>query len=127
MELAGCTNALAIEFALKEARDESKAKFKLNRVKARKAELGRQAEWLDTLIETDFAGRATFEARRDPRGPIALTLIYGKQEARRIIAERKARLRSRLTYRPFPQVPTVPKKIPELRRIPTRRRKRWRE
>jgi hypothetical protein len=124
IDLAGCINALAIEHVLEEARDRSKDKFKIGRGKARRAEYGRQTEWLDTLIEHDFAGRATFEARLDPRGTIALTLIHGRQEAQRIMAQRKASLRSRLTYRPIPRVPIVPKKVPELRRKPTYRRHR---
>lgn len=125
IDLEGCTSALAIELALKEVRDQSKAKAKINRTAARRMEFGKRAEWLDTLLEHDFAGRAIFEARRNPQGSIALTLIYGRQQARqRIEAQKKAALRSRLTYRHFPQVP-IPKKIPELRRKPTFRRRKW--
>jgi hypothetical protein len=121
IDLQHCTSALAIELALREARDKSKVLSKRNRVKASRVEFGRQAEWLDTLIEHDFAGRAIFEATRNPRGSIALTLMYGRQEARRIQAQRRAQLRSRLAH---PSAPRIPKR-PEFRRKATFRRRRW--
>jgi hypothetical protein len=92
--------------------------------KTSRIELGQRTEWLDTLIEHDFAGRTIFEASRNPRGIIALTLIYGRQEAeRRILAQRKAALRSRGA---FVIVPRRISRIPEYRRIPTHRRQRER-
>ena len=120
IDLKQCTNALAIEQKLKEVRDRSKVKFKTSKTRTRRIKLGRRTEWLDTLIEADFAGRVIFEASRNPRGKIALTLIYGRQEAqRRILAQRKAALRSRGA---FIIVPRRVSRIPEYRRIPTHRR-----
>lgn len=81
IDLKYCTNALAIEQALIEVRSRCKAKSKISRTKTGRARYGRRAEWLDTLIETDFAGRAIFEAHRKPHGIIATTLKYGRQEA----------------------------------------------
>lgn len=125
IDLKGCTTALAIELALREVRDKSKAKLKIHRAKVMGAEFGRKAEWLDTLIEKDFAGRTIFEARRNPQGPIAVTLIYGRKEARqRTEAQRRAALRAILALRAVPRIPRVAKRIPELRRVPTHRRQR---
>jgi hypothetical protein len=123
IDLKGCTSALAIEIALAEARDKSKVKFKTYRMKAKKVRFGRKAEWLDTLVEHDFAGRAIFEAHRNQRGLIALTLIHGRQKAQRILAQRRAEYRSRLAYPMGPRAPRKIPKRPELRRIPTRRRR----
>jgi len=128
IDLKGCTSALAIERALKEVRDRSKAKFKIVRDRARRVKYGRRAEWLDTLIENDFAGKAIFEAHRNPHGIIAMTLTYGRQEAQqRILAQRRAQLRARITYGTAPRVPAVPttRRVPKKwwqRRIPTHRR-----
>lgn len=128
IDLKYCTNALAIEQALIEVRSRCKAKSKISRTKTGRARYGRRAEWLDTLIETDFAGRAIFEAHRKPHGIIATTLKYGRQEAqRRIMAQRTAQLRARMTYGTAPRVPTVPtpRRVPRkpwYRRIHTHRK-----
>jgi hypothetical protein len=133
IDLKGRTSALAIELKLKDVRDRSKAKFKIYKASAKRVEAGRRAEWLDTLIEHDFAGRTIFEAIRNPRGMIALTLKHGRQEARqRILAQRRAELRARGFYAVVPRVARLPKiqevpRRPEFRRIPTHRRqfRRW--
>lgn len=129
IDLKGCTTALAIELALREVRDKSKAKLKFHRGKVMGSEFGRKVEWLDTLIEKDFAGRTIFEARRNPQGPIALTLFYGRQRAlQRIEAQRRTALRYIIALGAgprVPRVPVVPKRIPELRRKPTYRKRRW--
>lgn len=128
IDLKYCTSALAIEQALIEARSRCKAKSKISRTAAGRARYGRRAEWLDTLIESDFAGRAIFEAHRNPHGIIAMTLIYEREEAQqRILAQRRAQLRARITYGAAPRVPAVPKtrkapKKPWFRRISTHRR-----
>ena len=120
VDLEGCMSALAIEQKMIEVRDRSKAKSKASATRTGRAKFGGRAEWLDTLIEHDFAGRAIFEAARNPRGIIAMTLKYGRQEAqRRILAQRKAALRSRGA---FIVVPSRVSRIPEYRRIPTHRR-----
>ena len=133
IDLEGCTSALAIEEKMEEVRGKCKAKSKINRTKTGRARYGRRASWLDNLIENDFAGRTIFEARSNPRGLIALTLTYGRQEAQqRILAQRKAAIRSRLAYGVIPRVARtvgvsgVPRR-PEFSRIPTYRRRRWRE
>lgn len=55
----------------------------------------RRADQIDKLIEHDFAGRAIFEGNRAPKGIIAYTLQYGRQEAlRRISAQQRAAVRS---------------------------------
>lgn len=133
INLKNCTSALAIELKLTDVRDRSKAKFKICKARAKRVEAGRRAEWLDTLIEHDFAGRTIFEASRNPRGIIALTLIHGRQEARqRILAQRRAELRARGSYGIIPRVARLPDvqevpRRPEFRRIPTHRRqfRRW--
>lgn len=131
IDLQYCTSALAIEQKLIEARNKSRAKSKIYRTKA--SAFGRKAEWLDRLIEHDFAGRAIFEAHRNPHGFIAMTLIYGRQGAMlRIEAQRKTAIRSRLAYGAIPRVaetlrvPGAPRR-PEFSRIPTHRRRRWRQ
>jgi hypothetical protein len=130
IDLKLCTTAQAIEEELKDARDRSKVKYKTARASdyARTREkavvFGRRAEWLDTLIEHDFSGRAIFEAHREPKGIVALTLIHGRQMARqRILAQKRAALRWVLSQR-APGVPRFPRR-PEFRRIPTYRRRRW--
>jgi hypothetical protein len=132
IKLKGRPSALAIELELIEVRDRCKAKSKTSPTRTERAKYGRRAEWLDTLIEHDFAGRVMFEAHRNPHGLIALTLKYGRQEAlQRIKAQRKAAIRSRLAYGTIPRaartlgVPGIPKR-PEFSRIPTHRRRRWR-
>lgn len=127
IDLEGCTSALGIELALKDARDISKAKYKISRTEAVRVRHGKRAEWLDSLIEHDFSGRAIFESRLYPTGSIALTLKYGRQEADRIIAQRRAAMRLRIPYETIPRAPTVParKKVlkkPWFRRIPTHRK-----
>lgn len=128
VDLKGCLSALEMERKLDEARDLCKAKTKIVKRRARKAKYGRRAEWLDTLIESDFAGRAVFEACRDPHGFLALTLKYGRSDARqRILAQRRAQLRARITYGTAPRVPAVPTtgkapKKPWFRRIHTHRK-----
>ena len=124
IDLKGCTSPLAIELELTEVRDRCKAKSKASTTKTERRKFGSRAEWLDTLIENDFAARAVFEALRNPHGIIAMTLIYGRQEARRrILAQKKAALRSRGA---FVTVPRRISRIPEYRRIPTHRRQRER-
>jgi len=121
IDLQGATNAVSIENRLKVARHMSKT-----RAKAAKVTLGRQfygfkAEELDKLIEHDFAGRAIFEAHREPKGIIALTLIHGRQMAQqRILAQKRAALRWVLAQRGL-GVPGIPRRL-EFRRIPTHRR-----
>jgi len=64
----------------------------INRVMA--AQRRYRADQIDKLIEHDFAGRAIFEANRAPKGIIAMTLRYGKKEAKkRIIAQKRAEVR----------------------------------
>jgi hypothetical protein len=96
VDLKGATNAMAIENRLKVARAESKARAKAAKVTLGKQFYGFKAEQFDKLIEHDFAGRAIFEAMRDRKGIIALTLIYGRQEAKqRILAQKRAAIRAR--------------------------------
>ena len=127
IDLKRCTTAQAIEEELKDVRDKSKAKHKIAkaseiaRTREKAVVFGKRAEWLDTLIEHDFAGRTIFEAYREPKGIIALTLIHGRQMARqRILAQKRAALRWVLAQR-GPGVPGIPRR-PEFRRIPTHRR-----
>lgn len=121
IDLTGCISALAIEQALVEARGRSKAKSKISRTDTARARHGRRAELLDNLIENDFAGRAVYEARANPTGSIALTLRYGRQEARRIIAQRRTAQRKRLAYPTIPRKSLKVPKKPWFRRIPTHR------
>ena len=44
VDVTGCTNALEIELALEEARDESKVRSKIAQRKARRAWLGRRSQ-----------------------------------------------------------------------------------
>jgi hypothetical protein len=127
VDLTGLTSALAIELALKEARSISKAKYKICRTEAVRERHGKRAEFLDVLIEHDFGSRAIFESRVNPTGSIALTLKYGRQEADRIIAQRRAEMRMRIPCQTVPRAPTVPArrmvlKKPWFRRIPTHRK-----
>lgn len=125
VDLEGCLSALGIENRLKAVRDWSKTKSKISKTKAGRLRFGGRAEWLDNLIEHDFAGRAIFEAGRDPHGIIRMTLKYGRQEARiRILAQKRAELRSRGAYA---IVPRRVSRIPEYRRIATHRRRFRRE
>jgi len=125
VDLADCHGALAIENKLKDVRDKSRIKSKLSKTRAGRIKYGGQAEWLDTLIERDFAGRAVLEANINPHGFIALTLRYGKKIAReRILAQKRAELRARGAYA---TVPRRVSRVPEYRRIPTYRRRFRRE
>jgi len=52
------------------------------------------------LLQYDFAGRAIYEANANPKGIVAMTLQHGYKEAkRRILAQKRAHIRSRLRRR----------------------------
>lgn len=136
IDLQGCTTAALLEAKLIEVRDMHKTQYNIAkesvhaRVRAKAAVYARKAEQLDTLIENNFAGRTIYEAGKNPRGMIAMTLKYGKQEARRrILARQRAELRYTLAQRGIGRGLGVQRriqKIPEYRRIPTyRRRRQW--
>ena len=99
VELAGATTPTRIE---------NRMKIELHRAKrigkdikdVRLRNLRRyylfKADQLDKLKEHDFAGRAIFEANRDPSSFIAKTLIYGREEAmRQIKAQKRAEIRTK--------------------------------
>lgn len=65
-----------------------------------RAKLKRAAIGYDRLIEYDFPRRVIREAIMDPKGLVSMTLRYGKKEAkRRILAQKRAQIRSRLGRR----------------------------
>ncbi|MCW4004578.1 MAG: hypothetical protein NWE95_11775 [Candidatus Bathyarchaeota archaeon] len=110
VDLTGCTTANAINNRLKIARHQAKTMAKTAKTPFARKRWWFKAEELDKLLEHDFAGRAIFEARRNSRGIIALTLIYGRKTAReKIQAQKKAALRYRFDF-------TQVKRTPELRR-----------
>lgn len=64
----------------------------INRAIARQTRY--RAEQINKLMEHDFAGRAIFEGNRAPKGIIANTLRYGREEAlKRILAQKRAEVR----------------------------------
>jgi hypothetical protein len=97
VDLRGATSAVRIDNYLKIARQQSK-----DRAKQAKQVIGR--EWygikthkIDNLLEHGFADRAIYEALRDRKGMINLTLNYGRREAlERIRAQKRAQIRARL-------------------------------
>jgi hypothetical protein len=63
--------------------------------RAMAAQRGRFADQTNKLLEHDFAGRAIYEANRNHKGKISLTLRYGRKEAdKRILAQKRAEIRS---------------------------------
>lgn len=117
LDLTGCTIGTAIDNKLKIARHQAKTKAKTAKTESAKRYWWFKAEELDKLLAHDFSGRAIFEANRNPRGIIALTLIYGRKTAReKIRAQKRAAVRPRFDFKRVPR-------IPELRRRPTYRRR----
>jgi len=95
VDLRGATSAARIGNYLKIVRQYSKDKAKESKWSWERKRHGYAAEEYDKLIEHDFAGRTIYEANRNPRGIIALTLKYGKREAEaRMKAQARAKVRS---------------------------------
>ena len=110
VDLQGCRTAIQIENRLKIARHHAKKLAKTARNAHSRKRWWYQAEQFDKLIEHNFAGRAIHETHRNPRGLVALTLLFGRKTAKeRIEAQKRARGRPRFDFRRV-------KAIPELRR-----------
>jgi len=103
-----------IEARLEIARDRCKNKAKKAKNMITRQRSAYLAEQYDKLIEKNFADRVIFEANKDPRGIIFLTLFYGRAEAKRILAQRRAR--ARMAY------PRVGVRYPPARKEYPRRR-----
>jgi ATPase subunit of ABC transporter with duplicated ATPase domains len=110
VNLTGCTTVAAIENALRIARHEAKVKAKTAKSWQARRRWWFKADEIDKLIEHGFAERVIAEARRRPRGFIALTLRFGRKTAmQKILAQQRAGARPRINYSQL-------KRIPELRR-----------
>ena len=98
VELAGATTGTRIENRLNIEihRSKSIAKdIKEPRLMNLRKFYRSKADKLDKLKEHDFAGRAIHEANVRPKGIIAQTLLYGREEAmKRIKAQKRAALRA---------------------------------
>jgi len=93
VDMQGALDAAEIEYRLKVARDKCKNKAKRTKNTMTRQRSAYLAEQYDKLIEKGFSERVINEANKDPRGIIFLTLFYGRAEARRILAQRRARAR----------------------------------
>jgi hypothetical protein len=106
LKLQGRTSSDAINKKLNNVKNkclEMRRVAKSSKVRAR---LKRTALQYQNLIDYGFAERTIREARAKPNGIVALTLIYGKEEAKaRILARKKTqiRVRGRREVRPFPR------------------------
>jgi hypothetical protein len=127
VELAGATNATRIENRMKIEihRSQSISKdIKDLRLRRLRKHYWWKADQLDKLKEHDFAGRAIFEANRDPNGFIAKTLLYGREEAmRQIKAQKRAEIRAKAFVIPEKEIAERVSKGLSLRE---RLRRRWR-
>jgi hypothetical protein len=112
-DMQGATNAAAIEHRLLFVRQICKFKAKMSKRLTTRARYGYRTEQLDKLIEKGFPERAIVEANRYPKGIISLTLRYGRQEAKRILAQRRAAVR--LAYPRAGVRYQLPARVPERR------------
>jgi hypothetical protein len=97
IDLKGKVTQKAIEKELIKARDKCLKHRRTAQTQAERAKFKRAAMGYDRLLEYGFAARAIYEAIRDPRGIIAMTLTYGYPEAKkRILAQKRAEIRSKL-------------------------------
>jgi hypothetical protein len=111
VDLQGCRTAIQIENRLRTARHHAKKLAKTARNANRRKRWWYQAEQLDKLIEHNFAGRAIHETHRNPRGLVALTLLYGRKTAReRIEAQKRARGRPRFDFKRAKEIPALRRK-----------------
>ena len=83
-----------IEEALLKAREKCKRLRREAETAQERAKFKRAAIRHEHLLEYGFADRAVYEASRNPKGIVAMTLKHGKKEAkRRILAQKRARIR----------------------------------
>ena len=100
VELESATTALAINNRMKVEIHRDKNKAKQAKVRIVREYNAYSAEQLDKLQAHDFAGRAIWEANKEPKGIIAQTLLYGRTEARkRVLSQKRAQVRSKSGFR----------------------------
>jgi hypothetical protein len=101
VDLKGKLSVDAIEEELAKAREACRNRYDKAESSRERRRLKSSVVQLGNLIEYGFARRAIYEGVRDPSGLIAMTLRYGKIEAkRRILAQRRAQIRSN-SWRPM--------------------------
>jgi hypothetical protein len=95
VDLKGKLSVQAIDDALVRARESCKKNYNKADSSRQRRRLKTSAIKLGDLIEHGFANRAVHEAIYNPSGLVALTLKYGKIEAkRRILAQKRAQIRA---------------------------------
>jgi len=94
IDLKGKFTEEAIEEELVKARDKCLKLRRKAETQQESAKFKRAAMGYDRLLEHGFAARAIYEANRNLRGIIAMTLKHGYKEAKkRILAQKRAEIR----------------------------------
>ena len=94
VDLKGKLSVQAIEEEMAKARESCRKRYGRAESSRERRRLKTSVIQLGHLVDYGFARRAIFEGVRNPSGLIALTLNYGKIEAkRRILAQRRAQIR----------------------------------
>ena len=100
VDFGGATTALGINNRMKIEIHRAKNKVKQSKIGVIREFHGFSAEQLDKLIAHDFAGRTVFEANLAPKGIIAQTLLYGREEGKKkVLAQQRAQVRSRSGFK----------------------------
>jgi hypothetical protein len=101
IDLEGKGTVSAIERALWRAREYCRRRYQRAETEAQRARFKAAKMAYDNLLQHGFARRAMREALREPEGFVALTLRFGKAEARRRLlaqSRTKARFYNRPNY-----------------------------
>jgi len=121
IDVEGATDAAELESRLQFYVDINKTRAKIAKRKTTRIRDNYRAEQVDKLIEHGFPDRVINEAIKAPKGIIAQTLLYGKEEAkRRVLEYRKQRIRGYVRAGVRPTAIRIPP-APETRRM------RWRK
>lgn len=95
VDLKGKLSVASIEEEMAKARESCRKRYGRAESSRERRRLKTSIVQLGHLVDYGFARRAIYEGVRDPSGLIAMTLRYGKIEAkRRILAQRRAQIRS---------------------------------
>ena len=106
VNLCGKTSSEAIAEKLNNIKNKCLEMRRIAKTSKARGKLKRTALQYQNLIDYDFPERTIREARAKPNGIVAMTLQYGKAEARaRILARKKTqiRVRRRPEFRPYPR------------------------
>jgi hypothetical protein len=96
IDLEGKCTEYEIQKSLEFARDKCRRLAEKAKTAKERNSLKRDAISYNNLVQNRFAARVIEEATNNPDGIIALTLLYGKAEAKqRILAQERARIRAK--------------------------------